>query len=150
MLVLAWAYLASAVACTVVGAVAWRHRAATPAAGSVAVSMAGLAWWSSVDVWAVLAGDAATTVTRQLLIYPGVGAAVAGFLCLCWSLVDPAWRPARRLVVLLAVEPVLLTALAVTDDLHHLVLRPDPGGPQPYAFGTGFWLHAVYSYVLMG
>ena len=150
MLVLAWAYLASAVACTVIGAVAWRHRAATPAAGSVVVSMAGLAWWSSVDVWAALAGDAATTVTRQLLIYPGVGAAVAGFLCLCWSLVDPAWRPTPRLLLLLAVEPVLLTALAVSNDLHHLVLRPDPGGPQPYAFGTGFWLHAAYSYVLMG
>jgi diguanylate cyclase (GGDEF)-like protein len=146
----AWAYLASAVVCSALGVVAWRHRAATSAAGALAVCMAGLTWWSSVDVWASLTADPLTTVSRQLWIYPGVGAVVAGFACLGWSLVDPAWRPTRRLLVLLSVEPTLLFVLALTNDAHSLVVRPLADGPEPVEFGTAFWVHAAYSYAVMG
>lgn len=148
MLVLGLLYALSAVVCAAITVVAWSRRG-IPAAGALAVSMAGLAWWSLVDLAAVLFPVEDPTRTLQLALYPGAGAVVAGFFCMGLALADRDWRPSRRLVLLLLIEPVLISVTGVTNPLHQLVLLPSDGIPGA-DFGPAFWLHSGYSYLLLG
>lgn len=142
------AYLLSAVTCLTIALVSWRRRRATPAAGSLAVMMLGLTCWSVVDLAGGLAGTA-THVDVQLAIYPGVGVVVAGFFCLCRAMADRDWQPTRRRLLLLALEPVLVSIVAATNPLHELLVRPATGAAVPYTFGPLFWVHTAYSYALL-
>jgi PAS domain-containing protein len=66
-----------------------------------------------------------------------------------------AWLTRRRLV-LLVIEPLLVLALALTNDLHLLfrsqVRLLDVGTylVLESVLGPAFWLHTVYSYLLTG
>jgi diguanylate cyclase (GGDEF)-like protein len=143
------AYALSALLCAFLGVASWRRRRLTPAAGSLSVVMAGLTWWSLCDVAAVLFPADDPTRTVMLLLYPGAAAVVAGFFCLCRALADRDWRPSRRLLLLLLVEPLIISVAGVTNPLHHLVLQAVPGSAEA-GFGPIFWLHSAYSYVLLG
>jgi diguanylate cyclase (GGDEF)-like protein len=147
--VLLLVYLLSALVSAAIGVAAWQRRHLTPAAGALAITLAGCTWWSVVALLAeVVAPGQRAGVT--LAIYPGVGAVVAGFFCLCRALVDRDWRPRRRRLLLLVVEPVLITLAAATNPWHHLVLLPVVDSSQQVGFGAVFWLHTLYSYVLLG
>lgn len=144
---LAFLYAASAVVCAWLGVAAWRRRSTT-AAVALAVNMAGLVWWSVLDLASVLVPRPPAS-SLQLGIYPGVGLVVAGFFCLCLALVDRDWWPSRRLLLVLAIEPTLMSIAAVTNPLHHLVVMPDPTHPSGFDFGPVFWVHSLYSYALL-
>lgn len=141
-------YLTSTFACSAAFVLAWRRRGRTPSAGSLALLMSGLVWWSGVDLLACFSRTEAGLVAVQLWIYPGVGAAVAGFACLCWSLADPDWRPSRR-TMLLVIEPVLISLAAVTNPLHELVASPASDPSTRGDLGPLFLAHTGYCYVLL-
>jgi diguanylate cyclase (GGDEF)-like protein len=141
-------YAMSALVSAAIAVAAWRRRAATPAAPALAITLVGCSWWSAV-AWLCARSDPQTAAVVTLAIYPGVAAVVAGFFCLCRALVDRDWRPSRRLLLLLTVEPLLITSAAATNPWHHTVLRPLTESEQ-VEFGPVFWVHTLYSYALLG
>jgi hypothetical protein len=143
------AYALAALLCAFLGVASWRRRSLTPSATALSVIMAGLTWWSLCDVAAVLFPADDPTRSVMLLLYPGAGAVVAGFFCLCRALADRDWRPSRRMLLLLLIEPLIISVAAATNPLHHLVLQPVPGSAEA-GFGPVFWLHSAYSYLLLG
>jgi len=142
-------YVLATFICAVTAVLSWRHRGRTPSAGWLAVAMTGLAWWSAVDALASVASTPGALSSVELGIFPGVGTACAGFACLCWSLVDRDWRPTRR-TLLLVVEPVLISVAALTNVMHELVVDVGPDPSVRSEFGPLFWVHAVYSNLLLG
>jgi PAS domain S-box-containing protein len=64
------------------------------------------------------------------------------------------WLTRRRLI-LLAIIPLVTTALIWTDDLHHLfrsIPKLDTSGPYPMldtTYNVAFWVHAAYCYLLL-
>ncbi|RZS89612.1 diguanylate cyclase (GGDEF)-like protein [Motilibacter rhizosphaerae] len=148
-LVQALAALASALAVRVM----WRRRRQTPAAGALAVVLAGAAEWSAVlAVGGTLESRSAQTVLA-CSIFPGVGAIVVGFVCLARGMTDRSWVPAWRREGLLLVEPAAVLVAVASNPWHHAFFRSyavitDPLLVDPVP-GPLFWLHTAYSYVLL-
>ncbi|WP_203872008.1 histidine kinase N-terminal 7TM domain-containing diguanylate cyclase, partial [Planomonospora parontospora] len=143
--------LAAAVA-GVVAAVGWRRRRTAPAVGTLSLVSAAIAVWSAVEGLILLTGDPGTALLLAAVKYVGVGAAMAGFLCLSKAVADRGWRLPRRAVPLLSIEPALVTAAIVTNPGHHLfflsmdwAVSPEMRIPE---FGPLFWAHTGYSYLL--
>ena len=142
-------YVLATFVCVLTALVCWRHSTRTPSAGWLAIIMTGLAWWSAVDAFASLRATVWSLSSIELAIFPGVGTACAGFACLCWSLVDPDWRPSRR-TLLLVVEPVLISLAALTNGMHELVFILGSAPSIRPTFGPLFWVHTAYSFLLLG
>jgi diguanylate cyclase (GGDEF)-like protein len=154
VVVLAVLFAASAIASASVAVVGWRRRRVTPAIGVLAVVAAGVAYWSLADILAVLT----VRLSPFLLVLLSTGflavfAVTSGFFCLSMAVVDRSWRVSRRLAWWLAVEPVAVGALMATNNWHHQFIRnhdlTSVPGVHLLTFGPVFWLHTLYSYVLM-
>jgi diguanylate cyclase (GGDEF)-like protein len=67
--------------------------------------------------------------------------------------VDRSWRVSRRLAWWLAVEPVAVGTLIATNQWHHQFVRnhdlTSVAGTHLLTFGPIFWLHTLYTYVMM-
>jgi diguanylate cyclase (GGDEF)-like protein len=148
LLALEVAYAGAALLCASLGVASWRRRHLTPAAGSLVAVMGGATWWALSDVLArrFPAGD--PTESLMLARYPGAALLVAGFYCLCLALADGDWRPPHRMLLLLLIEPLLISTAAATNPLHELVLQPVSAADAP-SFGPVFWAHSAYSYLLL-
>jgi diguanylate cyclase (GGDEF)-like protein len=145
--------LAAVATCSVVGWLAWRHRAATPAAIPLALTMLGLTFWSGMEVISHSLDSPGWQIRTNLLIYPGVGAVVFGCYWLCQVVVDQRAALPRRTVLLLLVEPVLVTIAGATNEWHFLMASSVgfTGDPPLVTMAAGplFWLHTAYSYLLL-
>ncbi|WP_258724049.1 histidine kinase N-terminal 7TM domain-containing protein [Cellulomonas sp. NS3] len=147
-------YVASAILCTTVAVYAWRNRVGRAVtATSLAAVAVGAGWWSVVAaLQAGGAGDAVSAVA-SLAVYPGIGLLVLAFTVLARSVATGDWSPSRRLLALLAVEPVLVTAVAATNPWHRLLYHGPGTGelatPQLWEHGPAFWVHTAYSYGLL-
>jgi sigma-B regulation protein RsbU (phosphoserine phosphatase) len=112
----------------------------------------------STALWsAAYAGELVTTGATSLLWgdlkYVGIGALVPSFVAfvLCWigrgRLVTP------RTLAALAVEPVAVLVLLAVPATHDLVRSLDPasepGVPAVALSGPAFWVHLVYTNVLL-
>ncbi|GII03312.1 histidine kinase N-terminal 7TM domain-containing diguanylate cyclase [Planobispora takensis] len=147
---LALIFVLSAVVAFTVAALGWRRRHVTPAVSTLAFLAAGIGGWSTTDAVLVLTGVPVTAPLAAAAKFAAVSCVVAGFFCLSLAVVDRAWRLSRRTAALLAVEPVLLLVTVLTDDTHHLFHAAQASaGIQVPAFGPLFWVHAVYSYLLL-
>src|SRR5215213_8771806 len=133
----------------------WRRRGA-PGVGPLAVLMLGVALWSLAYAFSL----AQVALSAQLfwvnMCYLGIGLVPASWLVFALEYVGlRAWLTHRRLA-LLAIEPLLALALALTNDLHLLfrtqVRLLDVGTylVLESVLGPAFWLHTVYSYLLTG
>ena len=133
----------------------WRRRGA-PGVGPPAVLMLGVALWSLAYAFSL----AQVALSAQLfwinMCYLGIGLVPASWLAFALEYVGlGAWLTRRRLA-LLAIEPLLALALALTNDLHLLfrtqVRLLDVGTylVLESVLGPAFWLHTVYSYLLTG
>src|SRR5262245_41831449 len=116
--------------------------------------MLGVALWSLAYAFSL----AQVTLSAQLfwinMCYLGIGLVPASWLAFALEYVGlRAWLTRRRLA-LLAIEPLLVLALALTNDLHQLfrtqVRLLDVGTylVLESVLGPAFWLHTVYSYLL--
>jgi PAS domain S-box-containing protein len=133
----------------------WRRRGA-PGVGPLTVLMLGVALWSLAYAFSL----AQVALSAQLfwvnISYLGIGLVPASWLAFALEYVGlGAWLTRRRLA-LLAIEPLLALALALTNDLHLLfrsqVRLLDVGTylVLESVLGPAFWLHTVYSYLLTG
>jgi PAS domain S-box-containing protein len=133
----------------------WRRRGA-PGVRPLAMLMLGVALWSLTYALSL----AQVALSAQLfwinMCYLGIGLVPASWLVFALEYVGlGAWLTRRRLA-LLAIEPLLALALALTNDLHLLfrtqVRLVDVGTylVLETVLGPAFWLHTVYSYLLTG
>ena len=147
------AFVVATVVALVVARACWQRRHGNSAASCIALVMAGIAVWSVAD--GVLLADVGAGVRRasQPVLFVGVGAAVIGLWCLPRALSDPAWRPSRRLVAGLLVEPltiVVLTALPATWPwVYGGTDLGAPAGQVALVVGPAFLAHAAYSYLMI-
>src|SRR3954470_2210601 len=129
----------------------WRRRGA-PGVGPLAMLMLGVALWSLAYAFSL----AQVALSAQLfwinMSYLGIGLVPASWLVFALEYVGlGAWLTGRRLA-LLAIEPLLVLALALTNDMHLLfrtqVRLLDAGTylVLESVLGPAFWLHTLYSY----
>ena len=151
----ALAYAAAAVVFASLSVVTWRRRVHNPTvAAALTLVMAGSFWWSVADMVFEAALDPTVAAVANLAFFPGLGVTVAAFAILGFCIARPQWVPPRRVVVALAVEPLLITLLAATNPWHQLVYRgagaAEMLGSAAWTHGPAFWLHTAYSYLVMG
>ncbi|MBB2923950.1 diguanylate cyclase [Cellulomonas cellasea] len=147
-------YVGSAILCTAVAIYAWRNRVGRRVTATALAGVAiGAGWWSVVA--ALQAGGVSDVVSAvaSLAVYPGIGFLVLAFTVLARSVAVGDWSPSRRLLVLLAVEPVLVTVVAATNPWHRLLYYGPGTGelvtPLQWEHGLAFWVHTAYSYGLL-
>lgn len=151
-----WAVLfaGAAVTAVVTAVLAWRQRDRTPAATALAVTMSAVALWSASSALIYASASVVVQDSYPALLMAAVGLSVAGTYALARIVVDPSWRPTRRTLVLLAVEPVVMVVLAALPATRDLVLAGHgPGGTgtdQEAALGPAFAVHTLYSYAVIG
>jgi len=149
-----YAYAGSAVAFAWVAAATWRRRVHSPTvAVSLVVVMVGLGVAAIADAVALISTSETTSAIASLAILPGAGLATGAFACLGRAIVRPQWVPCRGLVLLLLVEPVLISAVVATNPWHLAVFN-GPGAAQltgsaTWGYGPAFWWHAAYCYVTL-
>ncbi|UZD66104.1 diguanylate cyclase [Marinobacter sp. AN1] len=136
---------------------AWVRRDA-PTARAVAVMMAGVSWWTLCYALELLHSSApglapepgALPLFWFRLMFIGVVLLPASFLVFVLLYTGVKERISASLITLLAVEPVLVVLVALTDGTFHdwflAGFTSDSG--QPFRGGPAFWLHALYSYVV--
>lgn len=145
--------VAAAVLCAVALVVWWRRGARPVMASSMAVILVAAAWWSLAD--AVIVAEPADPVAgiAALTTFPAIGTMVAAFVCLGLSMNGSGWRPGRRLLLGLVVEPVLVTLVVATNPWHLAFYRGTGAAtlvdPNTWQHGPLFWVHSVYSYLLL-
>ncbi|WP_230878639.1 diguanylate cyclase [Planomonospora sp. ID67723] len=146
---LALLFALSALVATVVAVTAWRRRRVTSAVGTLAAVSAAIAVWSLASGLLIPFGDGALSRALVILLFLGITAVPPGFLCLSRALTDRGWRLPRRTALLLAVEPLLVTALVATDPWHRSFFPPAGGVLDPSGYTPLAWAHIAYSYVLL-
>lgn len=128
-----------------------RHNRFRLADRCVVVLGLALTWWTGVvlvarsiggpDAWPQMACSVLPTVLPAITLVP------PALVLLTRNMIEPAWRPSPLLYAALAIEPVVMTAVGVTNGWHHQLLTCEPGSA---AFGPAFWIHTSYCYVLIG
>lgn len=133
--------------------VAWRRRAATPAAYSLAAVMGFIAVWSAAAALGHSSLDLAVQRLLLVVTYGATAGVVASLFCLARSLHDHDWRLHRRTGVLLAVMPIATTLAVLTNPWHESFFSAVfLGGVPPtvrFQYAPLFWCHTIYSYVLL-
>lgn len=150
---IAVAHTATALVGLLVGVALLHGRASTTARGFATALFGGAAWSAAAAIGAV-AGVAVRQVLYASVVVPAVATAVAGFACGVFALARVDWAPSRRAVALLAVHPVTVLVLGVTNPWHHLMVRddaPDGGHGLPFelSFGPLFIVHSVVAYAAL-
>lgn len=148
-------YLAAAGVFAVVAVGAFRRRGPrTVTATSLGVLAVAGAWWSLADAVSVGPFDPRVQSVAALASFPGVAVAVGAFACLGRSATGTGWAPSRAVLAGLSVEPILVTVTAATNPWHQLFYSGHAaatlGDPVLWERAPLFWLHALYSYVLIG
>jgi len=137
----------------VIACYAWRrrtHRAALPLMGlNLALTIWSLAY--AVEFW-VAGRDAKLLCTKW--VYLGIANAPVWWLLFSAHFARSVAWFSRRRVALLAVIPVITTALVWSNDIHHLIWTSSDLDPTTQTtlimhYGRWFYVHAVYSYLLL-
>jgi len=132
-----------------------RRHLRTRIAGTFAVLMSAIAWWSlSVALEHVSPGLAAKVLWMKMS-YFGIVLVPVAWLVFTLRYADRVQRLTPRNLALLTVVPVLTLVVVWTNDVHHLMWRDiwlDTSFVPPVdavTHGAWFWLHAGYSYLLV-
>ncbi len=147
-----WALLfaCAAVVAVITAALAWQRRDRTPAATALAMTMTGVAVWSGASgLRHATTSDVVQEVYPALLML-SVGVVVVGIYALARAVVNPSSRLDRRVLGLLAVEPVVMGVLAALPATRDLVMSGQgpvgSGGQEQVSLGPVFAAHTLYSY----
>ncbi len=148
------AYVAAATVFFWVAVVTWQRRAHNPTVAlSLVVVALGLGVSSVADAVAVASTSERAAAIASLAILPGAGVACGAFACLAFGVGRPHWAPPRWLVLLLVIEPVLVTVAALTNPLHLWVYTgagaEDLTGSAEWGYGPAFWWHTAYCYIVL-
>ncbi|SFR80356.1 PAS domain S-box-containing protein/diguanylate cyclase (GGDEF) domain-containing protein [Marinobacter daqiaonensis] len=142
----------------ILGIYAWRRRE-VPTAGTIAVMMGGLSWWTffyALQILHVRFPELIPTFFGDSLfwfrvMFAGVVLQPAAFLIFVLQYTGYRHRIGARLILLLSFMP-FLTLLAIFSDGHgHQLFMGgfEPGAKQAFRGGPAFWLHSLYSYLIM-
>ncbi len=135
---------------------AWKRRLAIGTA-SFAVLMLAVAIWSLGDTLRLVSGGMAAKLFWTKFRYFGIVVVPITWLIFVLRYTGRHEQLTRRNIALLIIEPVSMVLLVWTNQWHHLIWLNEgqlvPFGPlqawkAPH--GAGFWIHAVYSYILFG
>jgi PAS domain S-box-containing protein len=134
--------------------VIWRRR---PAAGVIPFTILnlGLIIWSLANAAEFMVLDLGTKVFLSNIAYIGITTVPAAWLAFSLEYTGREKWLTRRNVALLFIEPVFVLVIAFTNDYHHLFRTTETLDTSTAIvsldseFGSGFWVHAVYSYVLL-
>ncbi len=136
-----------------VAVMAWRRRRESIAAVYLTVTQLGLMQWSLMEVVGGSFDSLAIQTGFALAIYPGACVLVGGYLLFALTLADPAQRPSRRLLSVLAIHPVLISIVVATNPWHHRFITSTTLIRDPSLLvstvGPWFWIHITYTYVLL-
>lgn len=131
-------------------AIAWRRRQA-PGALPLLIFSAASAWWMVCSLLWRVVGTGADPMIWFKLIFAGVVLIAPAFLAFALQYTNRGHWLTRRIIALLAIEPVLFNVAVWTDSYHGLVSASWRGrGYGEFVGGTVFWIHSFYSYALIG
>jgi diguanylate cyclase (GGDEF)-like protein len=145
-------YACAAVAALAPARASWRRRTVTPLAAPLSLILIGIGEWAAAQALAVAVPQPAIQVGFSYAIFPGVSLVVAGFYWQSRVYAGYRARPTRRTVLLLTVEPVLVTLTAATNGWHRLFfssVEPGQAGTLNLHPGPLYWIHTAYSYLLI-
>lgn len=137
--------LCTAVVAALTAALQWRHRGG-PTRVPLTLVMASAAVWAVAE----LLGDSPDPAVRSFanpILMPAGSVLATGSVWYALLLAGRTSVLTRRAAVIAFAEPVLITALCATNDLHQLVVVGPAAGPSTPA--VLFWAHTVYAYGLI-
>jgi len=132
-----------------------RRRLKTPIAGTFAVLMSAIAWWSLSVAIEYASGGLAAKVFWMKMSYFGIVLVPVAWLVFTLRYADRVQRLTPRNLALLSVVAVVTLAMVWTNDSHHLMWRDiwlDSGfvpAVDAVTHGAWFWIQAGYSYLLV-
>ncbi|MGV8968354.1 MAG: histidine kinase N-terminal 7TM domain-containing diguanylate cyclase [Cellulomonas sp.] len=151
---IALAYLVAAISCAVIAFVSWRHRAYNPTVAiTLTVVLAGSSWWSICLTISRAVPNETVAALATLAPFAGASPVCAAFMCLGVAIARPQWVPRRGVVLLLLIEPALITLFAITNPWHLLVYGGEGAaeltGHAGWTRGSVYWLDTGVTYVEM-
>jgi PAS domain S-box-containing protein len=131
--------------------VGWRR--GSRAGAALAVMLAAVAWWGLAYAFELTATDIATKSHWGDLKYIGVAVLAPSWLVFVLEYTNRGHLVTRRLLVLLAIEPMTLMVFLFVPATHDLVhfYPADAAGEDLPVVGTGpvFWVHLAYSNLMI-
>ncbi|MGD8751862.1 MAG: histidine kinase N-terminal 7TM domain-containing protein, partial [Anaerolineales bacterium] len=132
----------------------WQRRRAK-GANAFTLLMVGVTIWSLGYAFEISAADLAIKLIWAQVQYLGIVLVPTAWIIFAsqYSGRDEWITP--RTLALLTIEPVIILTLVLTNNFHKLIwvsLQLDTSGNYvllDYTYGWGFWLNAIYSYVLL-
>lgn len=137
-----------------IATLAWCRRTHNPTVAlSLAVTMVALAVASIADAVAYWSVHERTAAVASLALVPGLGVATGAMVCLGYGVARPHKVPRPRYVLLLLVEPLLVTLAVATNPSHLWVYDGDGAarmtGSADWGYGPVMWVHAAYCYATL-
>jgi serine phosphatase RsbU (regulator of sigma subunit) len=133
------------------GYVAWRR--GTPAGWSLAVLLVSVAWWGIAYSVELTVDEIGPKSLWGDLKYVGIAALAPAWLVFVLQYVGLGHLVTRRLLALLAVEPLVLLTLLALPATHDLVRHypASAAGTEPSSVQAGpvFWIHLAYVNLLL-
>ena len=133
------------------GYVGWRR--GSRAGAALAVLLAAVAWWGLAYAFELTATDVSTKSLWGDLKYVGVAVLAPSWLVFVLEYTNRGHLVTRRLLALLAIEPVVLMVFLFVPSTHDLVhfYPADAAGEDLPVVGTGpvFWVHLAYSNLMI-
>ncbi|MEU4621905.1 diguanylate cyclase [Actinoplanes sp. NPDC023801] len=145
-------YAFAAVAALAPARASWRRRTVTPLAAPLSLILVGIGEWAAAQALSVAVPQLAMQVAFSYAIFPGVSLVVAGFYWQSRVYAGYRSRPTRRTVLLLGIEPVLVSLTAATNGWHGLFFTSVEAGAAGTLHlhpGPLYWVHSAYSYLLI-
>lgn len=129
---------------------AWLRRQA-PGALPLLVLSAASAWWIGCELLSRVLDAGSDRLIWFKLLFAGVVLSLPAFLIFALQYTNRGRWVTSRVLMLLAIEPVLFLIAVWTDHYHGLVFDGWPGrGSGQFTGGTLFWIHSIYSYGIAG
>jgi len=145
--------LAAAVA-GVLTSVAWRYRD-TSGASAFALLMLTVVVWSLAYALELSSASLPAKLFWTRVEYVGIVILPAAWFSFAYQYRDHASRTSRRVIALLAIEPVVMFLLIWTNEYHGIFWRTITQAPGDPLFawrstrGIGYWVHAGYTYLVL-
>ncbi|MBC7500176.1 MAG: diguanylate cyclase [Herminiimonas sp.] len=125
------------------------HRRRSPGAMPLVMLSFASAWWISCELLSRLFDAGIDRLIWHKLLFAGVVVTVPAFLAFALQYTNRGHWLSRRVLMLLAIEPILFNIAVWTDSHHGLVFGGWQGrGTGTFNGGSLFWVHSVYCYAL--
>ena len=132
----------------------WRRREVSGTVPFVILTLA-VSEWSLAYALEISVSTLAAKLFWAKMQYWGIMAVPGAWLIFVLQYIGWEEKVTRRNLALLAIEPVIVLLLVWTNGQHGLVWREvgliasDQALPMAYVYGSAFWLHIAYSYLLL-